>query len=89
MANYSKLKVIWRNNLNNIYKENTIIGVGQEAVINMDENGISTIYVNFKVNNDFFTDLVEINGNVIQVPFKTDVLKEGTHQLEKGRIING
>lgn len=82
MANYSKLKVIWRNNLNNIYKENTIIGVGQEAVINMDENGISTIYVNFKVNNDFFTDLVEINGNVIQVPFKTDVLKEGTHQLE-------
>ena len=53
MANYSKLKVIWRNNLNNIYKENTIIGVGQEAVINMDENGISTIYVNFKVNNDF------------------------------------
>ena len=82
MANYSKLKVIWRNNLNNIYKENTIIGVGQEAVINIDENSISNIYVNFKVNNDFFTDLVEINGNVIQVPFKTDVLKEGTHQLE-------
>ena len=48
----------------------------------MDENGISTIYVNFKVGNEFFTDLVEINGNVIQVPFKTDVLKEGTHQLE-------
>lgn len=82
MANYSKLKVIWRNNLNDIYKENTIIGVGQEAVINMDENGISNIYVNFKVNNDFFTDLVEINGKVIQVPFKTDVLKVGTHQLE-------
>ena len=82
MANYSKLKVIWRNNLNNIYKENTIIGVGQEAVINMDENGISNIYVNFKVNDDFFTDLVEINGNVIHVPFKTDVLKKGTHQLE-------
>ena len=29
MANYSKLKVIWRNNLNDIYKDNTIIGVGQ------------------------------------------------------------
>ena len=82
MANYTKLKVIWKNNLNNIYKDNTIIGVGQEAVINMDENGISNIYVNFKVNNDFFTDLVKINGNVIQVPFKTDVLKAGTHQLE-------
>ena len=82
MANYSKLKVTWRNNLNNIYKENTIIGVGQEAVINMSENSISLIYVNFKVDNDFFTDLVEINGNVIQVPFKTDVLKVGTHQLE-------
>ena len=67
MANYSKLKVIWKNNLNNIYKENTIIGVGQEAVINIDENSISNIYVNFKVNDDFFTDLVEINGNVIQV----------------------
>ena len=82
MANYTKLKVIWKNNLNDIYKDNTIIGVGQEAVINMDENGISNIYVNFKVNNDFFTDLVKINGNVIQVPFKTDVLKAGTHQLE-------
>ena len=82
MANYSKLKVIWKNNLNDIYKDNTIIGVGQEAVINMDENGISNIYVNFKVNNDFFTDLVEINGYVIHVPFKTDVLKKGTHQLE-------
>ena len=82
MANYTKLKVIWKNNLNNIYKDNTIIGVGQEAVINMDENGISNIYVNFKVNDDFFTDLVKINGNVIQVPFKTDVLKAGTHQLE-------
>lgn len=33
MANYSKLKVIWRNNLNDIYKENTIIGVGQEAEV--------------------------------------------------------
>ena len=82
MANYTKLKVIWKNNLNNIYKDNTIIGVGQEAVINMDENGISNIYVNFKVDNEFFTDLVEINGNVIRVPFKTDVLKAGTHQLE-------
>ena len=48
----------------------------------MDENGISNICVNFKVNDDFFTDLVEINGNVIHVPFKTDVLKKGTHQLE-------
>ena len=82
MANYTKLKVIWKNNLNNIYKENTIIGVGQEAVINFSEEGISNIYVNFEVNGEVYTDLVKIKGNTINVPFKTDVLKVGTHKLE-------
>ena len=82
MANYTKLKVIWKNNLHNTYKENTIIGVGQEAVINFSEEGISNIYVNFEVNGEVYTDLVKINGNTINVPFKTDVLKVGTHKLE-------
>ena len=82
MANYTKLKVIWKNNLNNIYKENTIIGIGQEAIINFSAESISNIYVNFDVNGNIYTDLVEVQGNIIRVPFKSDVLKVGTHKLE-------
>jgi hypothetical protein len=82
MANYTKLKVIWKNNLSNIYKENTIIGVGQEAVINIDQRSIDVIYVNFLINGESFTDLVEINKNTINVPFKEYALKVGTHKLE-------
>ena len=73
--NYSKLRVTWKNNLNNIYKENTIIGVGQEAVINFSSESISNIYVNFEVDGEVYTDLVQIEKNIIHVPFKTDVLK--------------
>ena len=80
--NYSKLRVTWKNNLNNIYKENTIIGVGQEAVINISSESISNIYVNFEVDGVVYTDLVQIEKNIIHVPFKTDVLKKGTHKLE-------
>lgn len=80
--NYSKLRVTWKNNLNNIYKENTIIGVGQEAVINFSSESISNIYVNFEVDGEVYTDLVQIERNIIHVPFKTDVLKKGTHKLE-------
>ena len=82
MANYNKLKVSWKNNLSNIYKETTIIGVGQEASININLDIVSNIYVNFEVNGVIYTDLVEINGNIINVPFKTDVLKKGEHKLE-------
>ena len=76
------LKVIWKNNLNNVYKENTVLEVGQEAIINLTDKEVLYIYVFFKVNDDIYTEEVEIKGNVIKVPFKPNVLKAGVHNFE-------
>ena len=77
--------VFFKKNIGTIYKDNSITTLGKEATVNLDLNEVLRIYTNFKVNENSYTDnveLVDINTSLIRVPFKTDVIKEGVHEFE-------
>ena len=80
-----KFDVFWKKSLGTLYKDNSITVLGKEANVGLDLNEVYNIYVNFKVEGESFTYLVEIvdvETKLIRIPFKIDVIKEGTHEFE-------
>ena len=80
-----KFNVFWKKNLGTLYKDNSVDILGKEVSIDLDLSQVNSIYANFKVGGKSFTDLVEIvdvEANLIKIPFKTDVIKAGINELE-------
>ena len=75
---------LWKKDLGLIYKEISI-DKGKQFKTDIDLNEVKNIIVNYKVNNKSFTDSVEIidiENNIINIPFKPSVLEVGKHELE-------
>lgn len=80
-----KFGVFFTKSLGTLYKDNSITVLGKEANVDIDLKEVSSIYANYKVGENSFTDLVEmvdINKGLIRIPFKSDVLKVGVNRLE-------
>ena len=78
------LNQLWKKDLGLIYKEISI-DEGKQFKVDIDLKEIKNIHVNFNVNNKSFTDSVEIidiENNIINIPFKSSVLEAGKHELE-------
>ena len=75
---------LWKKDLGLIYKE-VSIDRGKQFKVDIDLKEVENIYANYKVNDKSFTDSVEIidiENNIINVPFKPSVLEVGKHELE-------
>ena len=74
----------WKKDLGLIYKEISI-DKGKQFKTDIDLKEVKNIIANYKVNNKSFTDSVEIidiENNIINIPFKPSVLEVGKHELE-------
>jgi flagellar hook assembly protein FlgD len=75
---------LWKKDLGLIYKE-VSIDKGKQFKVDIDLKEVKNIYANYKVNNKHFTDsieIVDIENNIINVPFRSSVLEKGKHELE-------
>ena len=75
---------LWKKDLGLIYKEISI-DKGKQFKTDIDLKEVKNIIANYKVNNKSFTDSVEIidiENNIINIPFKPSVLEVGKHELE-------
>ena len=75
---------LWKKDLGLIYKEISI-DRGKQFKVDIDLKEVKNIYANYKVNNKHFTDsieIVDIEINIINIPFKSSVLEVGKHELE-------
>ena len=83
---------LWKKDLGLIYKEVSIDG-GKQFKVDIDLKEVKNIYANYKVNNKHFTDsieIVDIENNIINIPFRSSVLEKGKHELEiKAVMKNG
>ena len=74
-----------------IYKDNYIDIDGLIVEVDIDLNEVTYMYVNFKVGQLSYTNdvsIIDIENNTVSIPITTDVLKEGTHQLELVAVMN-
>lgn len=83
MANY-KVLATWDISIQNLYKDITLIQQGISCKLNISLRSISRVTVNYKVGNEYVTDLctIDLDNNKVIVPFKKNVLEVGTHALE-------
>ena len=83
MANY-KVLAAWDISIQNLYKDITLIQQGISCKLNISLRSISRVTVNYKVGNEYVTDLctIDLDNNKVIVPFKKNVLEVGTHALE-------
>ena len=83
MANY-KVLATWDISIQNLYKDITLIQQGISCKLNISLRSISRVIVNYKVGNEYVTDLctIDLDNNKVIVPFKKNVLEVGTHALE-------
>ena len=75
---------LWKKDLGLIYKEISI-DKGKQFKTDIDLKEVKNIIANYKVNDKSFTDSVEIidiENNIINIPFKSSVLEVGKHELE-------
>ena len=75
---------LWKKDLGLIYKEASI-DRGKQFKVDIYLKEVKNIYANYKVNNKHFTDsieIVDIENNIINVPFRSSVLEKGKHELE-------
>ena len=75
---------LWKRDLGLIYKE-VSVDEGKQFKVDIDLKEVKNIYANYKVNNKYFTDsikIVDIENNIINVPFRSSVLEKGRHELE-------
>ena len=76
-----KFGVYFTRSLGTLYKDNEIDAEGKEGKVDLDLNEVNTLTVTFKVGETSFTDSVtikDIENGLIQIPFKTDVIKART-----------
>ena len=75
----------FKGNLGTMFKDVDIVIDGLEANIKLDLKEVLNIHVNFKVGENSFTDLVDIidiDEQLIKIPFRTDVIKKGVNEFE-------
>ena len=80
-----KFDVYFKKNLGTLFKSNEMDLDGIPAYTNLDLNLVDRLEVNYKVGTQKYTDsvgMVDIGKRVIQIPFKSDVVKVGLNEFE-------
>ena len=81
-----KFNVYFKKNLGTLFKSNEVDLNGKHAHVNMPLALVDRMEVNYLINgNKKYTDdvlITDITENLIQIPFKSDVLKVGLNEFE-------
>ena len=80
-----KFDVYFKKNLGTLFKSNEVDLDGILAHTNLDLKLVDRLEANYKVGTQKYTDsvsMVYIEGGVIQIPFKSDVVKVGLNEFE-------
>ena len=80
-----KFDVYFKKNLGTLFKSNEVDLDGIPAHTNLDLNLVDRLEVNYKVGTQKYTDsvgMVDIEERIIQIPFKSDVVKVGLNEFE-------
>ena len=80
-----KFDVYFKKNLGTLFKSNEVDLDGILAHTNLDLKSVDRLEANYKVGTQKYTDsvdMVDIEERVIQIPFKSDVVKAGLNEFE-------
>ena len=80
-----KFDVYFKKNLGTLFKSNEVDLDGILAHTNLDLKSVDRLEANYKVGTQKYTDsvgMVDIEERVIQIPFKSDVVKVGLNEFE-------
>ena len=80
-----KFDVYFKKNLGTLFKSNEVDLDGILAHTTLDLNSVDRLEANYKVGTQKYTDIVgmvDIEERVIQIPFKSDVVKKGLNEFE-------
>ena len=80
-----KFDVYFKKNLGTLFKSNEVDLDGILAYTNLDLKSVDRLEANYKVGAQKYTDIVgmvDIEERVIQIPFKSDVVKVGLNEFE-------
>ena len=88
-----KFDVYFKKNLGTLFKSNEVDLDGIPAYTNLDLKLIDRLEINYKVGTQKYTDIVgiiDVEERVIQIPFKSDVVKAGLNEFEiVAYMVNG
>ena len=76
---------IFKKNLGTLFKNNEVDLNGLPARTNLQLVLVDRLEINYKVGSNKYTDIVTITDsteNLIQIPFKSDVMKVGLNEFE-------
>ena len=80
-----KFDVYFKKNLGTLFKNNEVDLNGLPARTNLQLVLVDRLEINYKVGSNKYTDIVtitDITENLIQIPFKSDVVKVGLNEFE-------
>ena len=80
-----KFDVYFKKNLGTLFKSNEVDLDGILAHTNLDLKSVDRLEANYKVGTQKYTDsvgMVDVEERVIQIPFKSDVVKAGLNEFE-------
>ena len=80
-----KFDVYFKKNLGTLFKSNEVDLDGILAHTNLDLKSVDRLEANYKVGTQKYTDsvgMVDVEERVIQIPFKSDVVKVGLNEFE-------
>ena len=80
-----KFDVYFKKKLGTLFKNNEVDLNGKHANVNIPLALVDSLEVNYKVNGTKYTDdvlITDITENLIQIPFKADVMKVGESEFE-------
>lgn len=80
-----KFDVYFKKNLGTLFKNNEVDLNGLPARTNLQLVLVDRLEINYKVGSKKYTDIVTITDateNLIQIPFKSDVVKKGLNEFE-------
>lgn len=80
-----KFDVYFKKNLGTLFKDNEVDLNGLPARTNLQLVLVDRLEINYKVGSKKYTDIVNITDateNLIQIPFKSDVVKVGLNEFE-------
>ena len=80
-----KFDVYFKKNLGTLFKSNEVDLNGKHAHINLQLALVDRLEVNYNVDGKKYTDdvlVTDITENLIQIPFKSDVVKKGLNEFE-------
>lgn len=80
-----KFDVYFKKNLGTLFKNNEVDLNGLPARTNLQLVLVDRLEINYKVGSNKYTDIVTITDsteNLIQIPFKSDVMKVGLNEFE-------